>query len=294
MEWSIHRDLAAMAVKTRKAAQRMRGRGSVRGPAHIPLDAHEREEKRLERARRVAAVESTFAPEATRTRRAARRPVAKTAAASTEIFDPKDGSGSRLTSPMRTQPDGDRRCVAFALAAALETWLARVHASADDLPILSVEHIFKLGDGQEIVSPAASGVRNGVLETDCFDASPPCPDAPSRTWRGIVARVDDNRTESLCQLLRVGRPIVSEMRIFENFSAFRGTETYVPEGKAIGAHALVIIGFERASDGSGLWIVRNSYGEEWGEDGFGRIRWRDPFCKPERVVFMVREVSRGT
>jgi hypothetical protein len=176
----------------------------------------------------------------------------------------------------------------------METWLARVFASTDELPVLSVDHIFKLGNGQEIVSPAAGGVRNGVLETDCVDAIPPCPDAPSRTWRGIVRQVDDNRTESLCQLLRVGRPVVSEMRIFENFSAFRGTGIYVPAGKAIGAHALVIVGFERASDGSGAWIVKNSYGEEWGEDGFGRIRWRDPFCKPERVVFMVQEVIRGT
>jgi len=262
------------------------------GPKHIPLDAHAREERRFEKARSTSrSIDTTFSPDATRTKRARKRRGGPTAAAAaeTEVVDP------RLTGPLtpvRSQPDGDRRCVGFALAAAMETWLClRDPAMATD-PILSEQHVFKLGDEKEIVAPAAKAVKKGVVETICFGSQPPCPDQKDHTWSGKVEQVLSNDPKVLCAHLRGRLPLVNEMRIAGNFADFQGDGVYIPDNTPGGAHALVIVGFERNADGTGAWIVKNSLGADWGEDGFGRIRWRDPFCKPENVVFVVKEVKR--
>lgn len=263
--------------------------GRRHGPAHIPLDEHVREEERFERARRTArSIDTTFSPDATRTG-ARKRRRGPTAAAETEIVDP------RLTGPLtpvRDQPDGDRRCVGFALAAAMETWLCLRDPLMATEPILSEQHVFELGEKKEIVSPAAKAVKKGVIETVCFGTQPPCPDQKEHTWSGKVEQVLSNDPDVLCTLLRGRLPLVNEMRIARNFGDFEGNGVYIPDGNPAGAHALVIIGFERNADGSGAWIVKNSLGAAWGENGFGRIRWRDSFCKPENVVFVVSEVKR--
>jgi C1A family cysteine protease len=66
---------------------------------------------------------------------------------------------------------------------------------------------------------------------------------------------------------------------------------YVPSGQSGDAHALSIVGYEVAA-GSGAWIVQNSMGTDWGENGFARFRWGDPDLGPEKIVCDVRGVRR--
>lgn len=312
-----------MAMRQRKPRATPRGearangrrsqRSVTRNPGHIPLEEHAAEERRARGVRRLeGAVHAAGGVDATRVARV-RRPGARRAglgrtgsgrAGSTralpplvttgaETFDPVDEHGDRLTSPVRRQPDGDECCVAYALAGAMETWLAWVAQSTADLPTLSVDHITTLSGGKKVVSKGAKAVQHGVLEEACFQADPPCPNRASRTWRGTVLQVSDSRPAALCALLRSRRPLVTEIVVFEGFESYDGQGPYIASGAQAGAHALVIVGFERAADGSGVWIVKNSYGEGWGEAGYGRIRWGDPDCNPESVVFMVKEVSRA-
>ena len=261
------------------------------GPRHIPLDAHAREEKRFERLRKTArSIDTTFSPDATRTTRARKRRRGPTAAAAdTEVFDPR--TTGPLT-PVRSQPDGDRGCVGSSLATAMETWLCLRDPAAATATILSEKHLLTLEPNSEIVSPAARAVKKGVLETICFKSQPPCPDQKKHTWSGIVEEVTSSDPEVLCGHLRNKLPLVNEMRIGTNFGDFQGPGDYIPADKKGGAHAMAIIGFERNADGTGAWIVKNSLGTTWGDGGFGRIRWRDPICMPENVVFVVRSVTR--
>lgn len=38
-----------------------------------------------------------------------------------------------------------------------------------------------------------------------------------------------------------------------------------------GNHVVKIVGWDRNPDGSLHWIIENSWGADWGEEGFGRI-----------------------
>jgi hypothetical protein len=238
-------------------------------------------------------------PDATRVARKKRKAAVKAVAApaSAGTFDPRDPvSGDRLSSPVRTQPNEDRRCVAYALAAAMETWLCRANQSTANAPELSVTHTFAQGGNQELLGPTAKGVKKGVKEDACFEAGSGCADPLTKTWKGFASRVDagdSDRPAVMRQLLRDGRVLAISVPLFTNFADFAGSGAYVATGSVIGAHALCIVGFDQPPGGQGVWIVKNSFGETWGDGGYGRIRWNDPDVEPERVVFMVERVERA-
>lgn len=276
----------------------VRKRAGTRHRGHIPLAVLERERQLADRARARARVMRTRAIVADVTRTTVRRRAFAAAPPSDlDFFDPRK-NGVRLSGPVRDQPLGDDRCTAFAITGAMETWLCRTNDSTQQ-PSISAAHAFKLADKQKLVSVVAKAVAKGVLEEACFGASPPCPDAPQRTWRGTVRRVDegdDDRPAAMRQLLLSGKVLVTAIPLFPNFESFLNkaeTDVYEPDGTAIGAHALVIVGYARTSNpGGGVWIVKNSFGPSWGNGGYGRLEWTDSFLQVERVIYAVEEVRK--
>lgn len=55
-----------------------------------------------------------------------------------------------------------------------------------------------------------------------------------------------------------------------NWSPYEGG-IYTGKRRCTVNHAIVIVGWEEYTDGSGAWIVRNSWGPGWGEDGYIRV-----------------------
>ena len=49
-------------------------------------------------------------------------------------------------------------------------------------------------------------------------------------------------------------------------------------------HAVVIIGYGVDKDGSTYWIVKNSYGEDWGESGYFRVLAGENLCNIENIA----------
>ena len=67
-------------------------------------------------------------------------------------------------------------------------------------------------------------------------------------------------------------PVQATFSVYEDFMNYRaGIYKYVT-GKLLGLHAVKVVGFGYEKNSStAYWSVANSWGKEWGEEGFFRI-----------------------
>ena len=299
-----------MAIRRkRKASSRSPEARAHAGPMHITKKQFEAirkanlAERRAAGRRRIPDV----AADATRVtpRRARRRgpPAADggtTAAAAPASFDPRDPvSGERLCTAVRNQPNDDPRCIAYAVAAAMEAAVCRTRQTTTGAPELSVQDVFA-SQGAQVgaIDKIQSAVVKGVVDATCFPegAAGRCGNPVPHTWFAKVTAVvgqESKRVQEMRKALETRGPLVTLIQVFSNFGGFTGTAPYVPGGASAAFHAVCIVGYEADADGkNGRWIAKNSMGSTWGDNGFFRIPWREPKVRPEDVVYVVERVRQ--
>jgi len=120
--------------------------------------------------------------------------------------------------------------------------------------------------------------ENGVVSEDCFPYSGKdescnlCPNWAKKLAKisdyGFVtqSRADKTAIESALQ----DGPLSFWMQVYSDFYAYTGG-IYEPTPSAIyrGDHAIVLIGYNNREN---YWICKNSWGEDWGENGYFKIR----------------------
>jgi len=75
--------------------------------------------------------------------------------------------------------------------------------------------------------------------------------------------------DDLKQCLFEGFPFTIGVRIFENFPMETSTGIIpMPQGDILGGHAMLIVGYRRIDR---MFIIRNSWGSNWGDGGYGYI-----------------------
>jgi hypothetical protein len=62
------------------------------------------------------------------------------------------------------------------------------------------------------------------------------------------------------------------MVVYEDFFFYKSGIYQHTTGAMAGGHAVMIVGYNEAQK---YWIIRNSWGEDWGENGFAKISWDD-------------------
>ena len=79
--------------------------------------------------------------------------------------------------------------------------------------------------------------------------------------------------ESIKRELFTNGPVIGQMQPYTDFLAYKeGTYHKTPEAfKFNGMHIVKIVGWVHHPDGGDEWIVENSWGETWGENGYARI-----------------------
>ncbi len=96
-------------------------------------------------------------------------------------------------------------------------------------------------------------------------------------WAGRTYKIDSykfymfQQPETFIQPLQNG-PIVAGFMVFSDFQGYtEGVYEHV-DGQMLGGHAVVIVGYNATEK---YWICKNSWSEDWGENGYFRVRWGD-------------------
>ena len=209
---------------------------------------------------------------------------------STDAIDWRNINGTNWLGPVMNQGNCGS-CVAFAAVATLEAQY-RISSGLSWLnPSFSPQQLFSCGGGacdfgwtpgsaasnlknKGIVDSACSPYESGSTGNDVLCHNIKCDNQKERTYKihnysspsfagGTATRVKE--------ALKKG-PLITTMRVFEDFLSYGGGIYKNVSRKAVGGHAISLVGF---NDQERYWIIRNSWGADWGEQGFARISYDD-------------------
>lgn len=100
------------------------------------------------------------------------------------------------------------------------------------------------------------------------------------------------------EILKNG-PMASSMIVFSDLLEY-SHGIYHTDGfqDLVGAHAVLIVGWSISGEGVEYWIVKNSWGEDWGEQGYFNIQLGNSYlanenfggafsCMPENLAIQL-------
>lgn len=181
--------------------------------------------------------------------------------------------------------DGCKACWAFAATALVESMVRIEHA----VWTTRSEGDVHKGMGAVCANTGSANTalewirdNEGIADPDCFPWTvadivyTPTPDRKGRTVRIPTFIPVGNVNDQKDWLDTVG-PLVTWFAVWTDFFAL-GNGVYqkinvFPSGKANkeeGGHFMLIVGYD---DAAGCWIVKNSWGMGWGDNGYGRIAY---------------------
>ncbi len=212
--------------------------------------------------------------------------------AGTDSIDWRNKDGQNWVSPVLNQGNCGS-CVAFATIGTLETQM-NISSKANWLNNrYSAEALFACGgggcdSGWEPQSAASYLRSHGVPDEACAPytmgatgvdsaCNSICSDAGSRSQKisnftstgGFLG--GSGNAAKVKQALQHG-PVVTTLDVYADFLSY-GSGIYKHVAGAMeGGHAVSIVGY---NDAGRYWIVRNSWGPDWGENGFVRVSYDD-------------------
>jgi len=196
-------------------------------------------------------------------------------------FDWRNVDGVDYTTSIKNQAPAPT-CEAYGLCAALETIIQYKigHPFGCDL---SEAHLFFYAGGSverggvRLSNAADYLIDHGVPDEGCFPDPHRPYDSPFESipgWENRTVKIttwgwiEKNETAIKQSLITYG-PLVVCIYSRENLLLYRHG-IYMPRGKINGGHVVAITGY---NDTERCWIIRNSAGEDWGEDGYVRVSY---------------------
>lgn len=201
------------------------------------------------------------------------------------VWDWRNNNGNWVT-PVRNQgPCGS--CWDFSAVAQIESWWMIHHNAPTSPPDLSEQFVLSCAG----VGSCGGGDIGGVLEFARTTGIPPekclpyqaddkvpcaaaCPD-----WASQAVRVPGwgyiTFEEALTENIKAAvfrHPVSAHFTVYEDFTAYSGGVYEHVSGQELGGHGILIVGW---NDYEQSWICKNSWGREWGDRGFFRIKWNN-------------------
>ena len=174
-------------------------------------------------------------------------------------------------------------CATFSSLAAVEGLIKITMNNSFIQPDLSEEHTYAC-EGPlpyTFFHPMIYMKNSGAPDEACYPYSceytgdrPPC-DTTCPDWQNRVFKITDYTfmmlpsPEKMKAALQDG-PIVGGFQVFEDFQYYTGGVYEHVEGGILGGHGVAVVGYDDAGE---YWICKNSWGPNWGEDGYFRIKW---------------------
>lgn len=220
-------------------------------------------------------------------------------------LDWRNVNGKNYVSPIINQAYCGS-CVAFASVGTMETQLNITRKTPAGAWSFSPQHLFSCGGGAckkgwSLFSAGQYLQDSGVPDESCspyksgatgedYACSASCSNVSSR-----IQKITSFSTPTfffpnpvaLKAALQKG-PVMVAMLVYEDFIFYKSGVYKHVTGSQLGGHAVSLVGYD---DSQKAWIVRNSWGEEWGEGGFFRIAYDDASNFGMQSVAM--EVSEG-
>jgi C1A family cysteine protease len=208
-----------------------------------------------------------------------------------DALDWRNMNGTNWLGPVMNQGNCGS-CVAFATVATFEAQF-RITAGLPWLvPNFSTQQLFSCGGGAcnygwtpgaaasflksgGIVDAACSPYRSGSSSEDVACKEITCNNRKERTYKiadyNTPSSIFSGSSAKVKAALKKG-PLVTTMKVYDDFTSYGGGIYKSVSNKVEGGHAISIIGY---NDQERYWIIRNSWGPDWGEGGFARISYDD-------------------
>ena len=193
-------------------------------------------------------------------------------------------------------------CVAFASVGTLEAQVSIASGLPWLHPVFSSQQLFACGgggcdtgwrpdsaanflQGEGVVDSACAPYTMGSngIDMSCSETTAGCGDAESRKYKisgyrnpsgggffthGYSSRDIENVKEALTH-----GPLMTTLAVHTDFLTYSSGIYKTVVNKVEGGHAVSIVGYNSQER---YWIIRNSWGNNWGEQGFARVSWDDP------------------
>ncbi|MEO5667468.1 MAG: C1 family peptidase [Bdellovibrionota bacterium] len=203
--------------------------------------------------------------------------------------DWREQNGKSYVSPILNQGNCGS-CVAFAAVATLETQANISNLFPNLNPRFAPQALFACGgggcDSGWYPSSAAQYLqRAGVPDEACapytmgatgedVECSSICSDSAQRSQKTVRTTTPSSgwaNIEAVKAALAKG-PLMTTLNVYADFMTYSSGVYKHVTGEMLGGHAISIVGYD-ANERS--WIIRNSWGQDWGEKGFARVSWDD-------------------
>ncbi len=214
-------------------------------------------------------------------------------------WDWRDVDGQDWTTPIKNQlQDVCGSCWAFGALGGLEAMI-KIWENDSGLEVdLSEQYMLSCSPGDcggwFWIATLNWIKENGAISEACLpymaDDTIPC-DAKCPEWGEQIIGIDSyipvfqNISMIQSALVTYG-PLPATMDVYEDFYPnFQGGVYQYSWGGFVFGHCITIVGYNDSWGGpdEGYWIVKNSWGTDWGEDGWFRIAYGE--CDIERNVY---------
>jgi len=199
-----------------------------------------------------------------------------------DSFSYRDIDGVDYTTPIKNQAPAPT-CETYGLCASLETIMQYKLQELYE-PDLSECHLYFYAGGSyqagyvNLMDAADYLIDIGVPDEGCYPDPHRAFDYPFESlpgWENRTVKITEwgwveKEVENMKNALIEYGPLIICMSVYEDFYEYTGGVYRHETGDRVGGHVVTIVGYD---DNQACWIVKNSWGAGWGDDGWFKLAY---------------------